>query len=80
MEPIVDRVEDKYKNRFKEFKIVNVNTDEGKDLIAEFDLSLTPTFLILDENSKEIDRLTGGASQEVLEEFIEGNLSEAEGK
>lgn len=80
MEPIVDRMESKYKTRFKEFKIVNINTDEGKDLISEFDLSLTPTFLILDKDGEEIDRLQGSASEEVLEKFIEDNLAEAKGK
>ncbi len=74
MEPIVDRVKRKYEPRVREFEILNIHTDKGKKKVEEFGVSLTPTFVILDKDEEEIDRLIGGASQETLEKFIDQNI------
>lgn len=76
MEPIVDRLEKNFKPRLRDFEIINITTDTGKERVAEFGVTLTPTFVILDKNDKEIDRLIGGAKQETLEQFIEQNIEE----
>ena len=42
-------------------------------MIEKYGLEYTPTFLILDKNDKEIDRLVGQIKEEALEAFIEKN-------
>ncbi len=74
MEPIVDRVKAKYEPRIREFEIINITTDRGREKVEEFGVTLTPTFVILDKSDTEVDRLIGGAKQETLEKFIDQSI------
>ena len=74
MEPIVDRVKKKYKSQLREFQILDIQTDNGKEKVGKYRIAYTPTFIIVDKGDKEIDRLIGGVEQQVLERFIDGNI------
>ena len=74
MEPIVDRVKKKYKSQLREFQIQDIQTDKGKEKVEKYGIAYTPTFIIIDKDDKEIDRLIGGVEQQVLERFIDGNI------
>ncbi len=74
MEPIVDRVKKKYKSQLREFQILDIQTDNGKEKVEKYRIAYTPTFIIVDKDDKEIDRIIGGVEQQVLERFIDGNI------
>lgn len=74
MEPIVDTVKKKYKSQLREFQILDIHTDKGKEQVGKYGIAYTPTFIIVDKGDKEIDRLIGGVEQQVLERFIDGNI------
>jgi len=71
MEPVVDRIKKKYESRLKEFQILNIRTEDGRDKIIVFGVTKTPTFVILDDKGKELDRISGETSETNLETFIE---------
>lgn len=74
MEPIVDRVKKKYKSQLREFQILDIQTEKGKEKVEKYGIAYTPTFIIVDKDDKEMDRLIGGVEQQVLERFIDGNI------
>ena len=71
MEPVVDRIKKKYEPKLKEFRILNIRTEEGRDKIIVFGVTRTPTFVILDDAGKELDRISGETTETNLENFIE---------
>ena len=80
MDPIVDRVKKKYKSQLREFQILDILSDKGKEKVEKYGIAYTPTFIIVDKDDKEIDRLIGGVEQQVLERFIDGNIKRWEKK
>lgn len=79
MEPIVEDLQAEYEPRIEEFRIVNITTDEGRDMVEEFGVFLTPTFVILDADGEELDRVTGAATEEAMKTFIDRGIDDVNG-
>ncbi len=77
MEPVVDRIKKKYETSFREFTILNTRTEEGRDRIIVFGVTATPTFVILNDQGKELDRMAGDIPEGNLEKFIERYIGKA---
>lgn len=79
MEPIVAELQDEYTPKIDSFEIVNITTDEGKAKVEEFGVFLTPTFVILDADGVELDRVTGATTKENMVTFIERGIADVAG-
>ena len=66
MEPIVEELANKYDGIAK---IVKVDVDEDPTLVARYDVTTFPTFIVL-ENGVEKDRKIGAQPIEELERMI----------
>ena len=80
MEPIVHRVKKKYEKRLRGFEILDVRSDEGEEKVEKYGIAYTPTFVLLDKDGKERDRIIGKVEQKILEKFIEGNIERLRSK
>jgi thioredoxin len=67
VEPIFEKLADKYKDKIK---FVKVNVDEEPEITQTYDIMSIPTFIIF-KNGKEIDRMIGAAPKEIIEKFIQ---------
>ncbi len=79
MEPIVERMRTEYEPRIDSFEIINVTTTDGKHKVEEFGVFLTPTFVLLDANGDELDRINGAAKEEMMIEFMDRGIADATG-
>lgn len=70
MEPVVERLKNKYKPLLNEFRIINIRTTEGRDKLIVFGITATPTFVLLGPNEKELDRISGDIPEENMIKFI----------
>lgn len=52
------------------FQIIDV--DDNMDLASTFMVTSVPTFILLDDSGKEINRIIGGKNRQELEDFING--------
>ena len=77
MDPIVHRVKKKYESRLQGFRKLDIGSEEGTRKIETFKITGTPTFVMLDKEGKEVDRLVGDVEEAVMEKFIEGNIKRA---
>lgn len=59
MTPVLNSVED------SGLKIAKVNTDENGELVEEYQVHHIPTFVFI-QNGKEVDRLEGVVTQDML--------------
>jgi thiol-disulfide isomerase/thioredoxin len=80
MEPIVEDLEGEYAERFDEWQIIDITTDEGKEQVEEYGVFLTPTFVLLDENGDELDRVTGATTEENMIAFIDRAIADVTGE
>jgi len=80
MEPTVAQLDEDYAERFDGWDIVDVTTDEGREKIDEFGIFLTPTFVILDADGVEMDRVTGATTEENMIAFIDRAIADATGE
>ena len=71
MKPVMEELEKELAGKV-EFKKINV--DENEEETTKYGVMSIPTYLIL-KDGKEIDRLIGAASKEVLENKISAHLS-----
>lgn len=69
--PVFDSLKEKYDGAIN---FVRVDVDEDSQIAREFNIDAMPTFVFLDKNGKEIDRLVG-ADPEALSLMVE-ELSE----
>ncbi len=67
MKPIVDKLEKAYGNRVN---FVAVDVDDNGALSTEFGIESVPTFVFLDSNGNEKERIVGAVSSQALEEEI----------
>lgn len=67
MAPVFVELEDTYGDMIN---FVTVDVDENPELTGEFNIEAVPTFIFLDENGKETERITGVVDQAVLENAI----------
>ncbi len=80
MKPTVDDLQDEYESKIEAFDIVDVTTDEGGRMVEEFGIFLTPTFVILDGDGVELDRVTGATTKENMITFIERGIADVTGE
>lgn len=80
MDPIVNRVKKKYEKQLQEFRKLDIRTIEGEEKVKKYSIAYTPTFVIIDKNDKEIDRMVGNVEEKILEKFIESNIKRAKRK
>jgi len=69
MAPVMEEISEK----LKKIKFGKVNVDENQELAAKFKVMSIPTLIIFKDN-KEIERLVGAQSEEVLEEKLKKYL------
>ena len=80
MEPIVEDLRAEYEPRISSFEIIDVTTPDGKDKVEEFGVFLTPTFVILDGDGEELDRINGAAPEETMLEFMDRAIADVTGE
>ena len=63
----INKIVDKYK-----LELVNYDYDIDNDIVNKYNVgNILPILILVDDNEKEIGRLTGEQSIKKLEEFIE---------
>jgi len=80
MEPIVEDLKSEYEPKIDKFEIINVKTSEGMDKVEEFGVFLTPTFVLLNADGDEMDRINGAAKKEDMIDFIDRGISDVQGE
>jgi len=80
MEPTVDSLREEYEPQIQEFEIVDVSTPEGLTKADEFGVFITPTFVLLDGEGNELDRVAGAATEENMVSFIERGIADVTGE
>lgn len=79
MEPTVDKLRTEYESKIDKFEIIDVSTDEGLSQADEFGVFITPTFVLLDAEGNELDRVQGAATEENMVKFIERGIDDVNG-
>ena len=69
MAPIIDSLAESNQDVI----FVKINVEESQDLASEFNVSGIPCIVFLKEG-KEVDRLVGSVSEEMLDEKIKANI------
>lgn len=80
MEPTVEKLRKKYEPKIEKFEIIDISTDAGMAKAEEFGVFITPTFVLLDSNGNEIDRVAGAATEENMVKFIDRGIDDVNGK
>ncbi len=73
MKPIVDAAQEKYSDKIT-FELYDITKGENDPIATKYKVYLTPTFVIIDGDEKELDRLIGEVPKATLEKFINGNV------
>ena len=79
MEPTVASLKKEYEPRIDKFEIIDVSTTEGLAKADEFGVFITPTFVLLDADGNEIDRVQGAATEENMIKFIDRGIADVTG-
>lgn len=79
MEPTVEKLRQEYEPRIEKFEIIDVSTDEGLAQADEFGVFITPTFVLLDLDGNELDRVQGATTEENMVKFIDRGIDDVEG-
>lgn len=80
MEPTMASLQKEYAGRIYKFEIIDVSTTEGLAQADEFGVFITPTFVLLDVDGNEVDRLAGAASKENMIKFIDRGIADVSGE
>jgi len=68
MNEVLKKIEKKYSVLYK---IQDLDYDNNQEEISKYNIgTVLPVYILLDENSKEIDRLIGEKSKSELEQFL----------
>ena len=67
--PVIDELADK----MKEVKFVKINTDENPALSSKYKISAIPCLIIF-KDGKEVDRIIGGQTGDVIEDKLKEYL------
>jgi thiol-disulfide isomerase/thioredoxin len=70
MAPVVDRLKKEFSGQV-DFRILNVDEKENDDEAAKYGVQYIPTFIFLDKNGKQVDKVVGGIPEEELRKKIE---------
>ncbi|MFA5866687.1 MAG: thioredoxin family protein [Actinomycetota bacterium] len=73
MKPIVNEAQSKYSDKIT-FELYDITNGKNDAIATKYKVYLTPTFVIIDSDQKEIDRLIGEVPKATLEKFITGNI------
>jgi len=76
----VESLREEYEPRIQEFEIIDVSTPEGLAEAEEFGVFITPTFVLLDSEGNELDRVAGAATEENMVTFIERGIADVTGE
>jgi len=76
MEPTVEKLRKEYEPKIEKFEIIDVSTTEGLAQADEFGVFITPTFVLLDLDGKELDRVQGAATEENMIKFIDRGIAD----
>lgn len=79
MEPTVEKLRKEYEPKIDKFEIIDISTDEGMAQAEEFGVFITPTFVLLDAEGNELDRVSGAATEENMVKFIERGMDDVSG-
>ncbi len=80
MEPTVEALQKEYEPRIEKFEIIDVSTDEGLVQADEYGVFITPTFVLLDMDGNELDRVQGAATEENMVKFIDRGIADVTGE
>jgi len=80
MEPTVESLREEYEPRIEKFEIIDVSTTEGLAQADEFGVFITPTFVLLDMDGNELDRVQGAATEENMVKFIDRGIADVSGE
>ena len=80
MEGTVEDLRRDYEDRLESFEIIDITTDEGLEKVDEHGIFLTPTFVLLDADGEELDRITGAAPKETMVDFVERGIADVSGE
>ncbi|MFC1728606.1 thioredoxin [Nanoarchaeota archaeon] len=64
--PIIEKLSEEY----KDVKFIKANVDESKELATKFGVMSIPCLVFI-KDGKEVDRIVGAASEEVLKEKLD---------
>jgi len=67
MMPVVDEIEQTYKDRLK---VVRVDIEKESELAKDYGIQVVPTFVIMKEN-EEVMRMAGIIGEKILKERID---------
>lgn len=79
MEPTVEKLRQEYESKIEKFEIIDISTDAGMAQAEEFGVFITPTFVLLDTDGNELDRVSGAATEENMVKFIERGIDDVSG-
>jgi thiol-disulfide isomerase/thioredoxin len=74
MKPVVEEFRKAHGDKFTDFRMVPWGHADDISLFHDFGVEGTPTFIITDKEGKEIDRITGEHSLEVLVRFMNSSF------
>ncbi len=80
MEPTVENLKEEYEPRIEKFEIIDVSTTEGLAQADEYGVFITPTFVLLDMDGNELDRVQGAATEENMVKFIDRGIADVTGE
>ncbi|MDY0341525.1 MAG: thioredoxin family protein [Coriobacteriia bacterium] len=80
MKPTIEKLRQEYEGRIYKFELIDVSTTEGLAQADEFGVFITPTFVLLDADGNELDRLAGAASEENMIKFIDRGIDDVSGE
>jgi thioredoxin 1 len=66
-----DKVSNMEKYKGIDFEKVDIDTDEGADVVEKFKIRSIPTLVLLDENGEELDKVFGNIQEDKLLETID---------
>lgn len=70
MSNIIFDLPEEYRLLFKE---IDTDSDEGEELASKYYIRNLPTLIVLDDNDKEIDRVSGTKNKDQLIDLINKN-------
>lgn len=80
MEPTVASLQKKYEPKIDTFEIIDISTKEGMAQAEEFGVFITPTFVLLDLDGNELDRVQGATTEESMVKFIDRGIDDVTGE
>lgn len=70
MDPLVNRLKAKCDNKGVQVVQVDISRSDNEFFIEEYDVSAVPTFIFIDENGRETERLVGKQSLDTIRKHL----------